>query len=89
MRLYQYSLFLGEISYGENECLANPQPNFVKSAFNDPSARVTLLGICLLRFFYGRLADRNQTRGFAWRQRVGPSSSIHACHRSELVCTPF
>jgi hypothetical protein len=51
MSLYQYSLLLREISYAQHECLANPQPNFAKSTFNGSSPHVTLLGICLLRFF--------------------------------------
>ncbi len=51
MSLYQHSLLLREISYAESECLANPQPNFIKSTFNDSSAHVTLLGICLTAVF--------------------------------------
>jgi hypothetical protein len=31
------------------DCLANPQPKFFKSRFNDLTSHVTLLLICLLR----------------------------------------
>jgi hypothetical protein len=33
------------------ECLANPEPKFFKSRFNELIARVRLLLICLPRFF--------------------------------------
>lgn len=43
------------------QCLANPQPMFFKSGFNDLSRRVTLPVLCVLRLMLWTVAQSTPT----------------------------